>query len=142
MATPDTWNPDYVGRYTIPVLTSLPVILIVGTLFGFLAGIGVGGGSLLVLWLTVVLQMDPSAARSINLIFFLPSALIACIFRLRQRTLEIRPLLPAILSGCIFAGIFSIISAMLDVLVLKKLFGIVLLITGLRELFYRPRKAR
>ena len=113
-----------------------------GTLFGFLAGIGVGGGSLLVLWLTVVLQMEHAAARSINLLFFLPSALIACAFRLRQGNLKIKPLLPAILTGCISAGIFSIISSMLDVLVLKKLFGVVLLFTGLRELFYRPRKAR
>ena len=130
------------GRIAVPVLNSLPVILIVGTLFGFLAGIGVGGGSLLVLWLTVVLQMEPSAARSINLLFFLPSALIACAFRLRQKSLKIKPLFPAILAGCISAGVFSVISSQLDVLVLKKLFGIVLLFTGLRELFYRPRKAR
>ena len=124
------------------MLNSLPIILIVGTLFGFLAGLGVGGGSLLVLWLTVILQMDPAAARSINLLFFLPSALIACAFRLRQGNLKIKPLLPAILAGCISAGVFSVISSQLDVLVLKKLFGIVLLFTGLRELFYRPRKAR
>ena len=124
------------------MLNSLPIILIIGTLFGFLAGLGVGGGSLLVLWLTVILQMDPAAARSINLLFFLPSALIACAFRLRQGNLKIKPLLPAILAGCISAGVFSVISSQLDVLVLKKLFGIVLLFTGLRELFYRPRKAR
>ena len=130
------------GRDTVPVLNSLPIILIIGTLFGFLAGLGVGGGSLLVLWLTVILQMDPAAARSINLLFFLPSALIACAFRLRQGNLKIKPLLPAILAGCISAGVFSVISSQLDVLVLKKLFGIVLLFTGLRELFYRPRKAR
>ena len=124
------------------MLNSLLVILIVGTLFGFLAGLGVGGGSLLVLWLTVILQMDPAAARSINLLFFLPSALIACVFHLHQGTLKIKPLFPAILAGCISAGVFSVISSQLDVLVLKKLFGIVLLFTGLRELFYRPRKAR
>ena len=124
------------------MLNSLPVILIVGTLLGFLAGIGVGGGSLLVLWLTVVLQTEPSAARSINLLFFLPSALIACAFRLRQGKLKVKPLLPAILAGCISAGIFSVISTALDVPVLKKLFGVILLIAGLRELFYRPRKAR
>jgi len=124
------------------VLESLPVILIIGTLLGFLSGLGIGGGSLLILWLTIGLQMDPQAARGINLLFFLPSALIACVLRIRQGNLKVKPLLPAILAGCISAAVFSVVSTMLDVQILKKLFGAVLLITGLRELFYRPRNAR
>ena len=39
------------------LLESLPVALIVGTVLGFLTGLGVGGGSLLILWLTLVLEM-------------------------------------------------------------------------------------
>ena len=124
------------------MLESLPVILIIGTLLGFLSGLGIGGGSLLILWLTIGLQMDPQAARGINLLFFLPSALIACVLRIRQGNLKVKPLLPAILAGCISAAVFSVVSTMLDVQILKKLFGAVLLITGLRELFYRPRNAR
>ena len=60
------------------LLGSLPVALIVGTVLGFLTGLGVGGGSLLILWLTLVLEMPQTAARGINLLFFLPSAMIAC----------------------------------------------------------------
>ena len=59
------------------MLESLPVILVIGTVLGFLAGIGVGGGSLLVLWLTLVLGMEHPQARLINLLFFLPSAIVA-----------------------------------------------------------------
>lgn len=124
------------------MLESLPVTLMVGTLLGFLSGLGIGGGSLLILWLTVALNMDPLTARAINLLFFLPSGLIACTLRLYKGTLSLRPLVPAILSGCASAAIFSAVSAVLDVAVLKKLFGILLLITGIRELLYRPRKAR
>ena len=124
------------------MLESLPVILIIGTVLGFLSGLGIGGGSLLILWLTVVLPADPLTARSINLLFFIPSALIACTLRIHQKDLEIKPLLPAILAGCISAAVFSAISTQLDIALLKKLFGAVLLITGLRELFYRPRNAR
>ena len=47
------------------MLESLPVALIVGTLLGFLTGLGVGGGSLLILWLTLVLEMSQTAARGI-----------------------------------------------------------------------------
>lgn len=124
------------------MLESLPVMLLIGTALGFLSGLGIGGGSLLILWLTMVLHTDPLVARSINLLFFIPSALVACVFRLKQGSLKIRPLLPAILSGCAAAAVFSWISTILDVEILKKLFGIVLLAAGLRELFYRPRNAR
>lgn len=124
------------------MLESLPAILIIGTLLGFLSGLGIGGGSLLIIWLTVVLQMDPATARSINLLFFIPSAVIACFLRARQDSLKLRPLLPAIITGCIAAAVFSQVAAALDVQILKKLFGLVLLAAGIRELFYRQRKAR
>jgi uncharacterized membrane protein YfcA len=116
--------------------------LIVGTSLGFLSGLGIGGGSLLILWLTMVLGTDPITARSINLLFFLPSALVACALRIRQGNLRIKPLLPAMIAGCAAAALFSWISTILDVQILKKLFGIVLLAAGLRELFYRQRKAK
>lgn len=124
------------------MLDSLPIVIIVGTVLGFLSGLGIGGGSLLILWLTMVLNTDPYTARGINLLFFIPSALIACLFRLKQGNLPIKRILPAILSGCSAAAVFSWISTMLDVEILKKLFGFVLIAAGLRELFYRRRKAR
>ena len=124
------------------MLESIPIVLLVSTLLGFLAGIGVGGGSLLILWLTLVLDMAHPQARIINLLFFLPSAVISSIFRWKQGSLAIKKILPAIAAGCIAAAIFSYISLRIDVTLLKKLFGGLLLLTGLRELFYRPRKAR
>jgi len=124
------------------MVESLPVMLIVGTALGFLTGLGIGGGSLLILWLTMVLNTDPLTARSINLLFFIPSAVIACMFRMKQGKLSLQPILPAIIAGCIAAGVFSWISTILDVEILKKGFGIVLLAAGARELFYRPRKLR
>ena len=124
------------------MLDTLPVALIAGTVLGILAGLGIGGGSLLILWLTMVLHMDAMAARSINLLFFIPSAAVVCVLRLRQGNLKIRPLLPAALAGCAAAALFSWISTTVDTQILKKLFGLVLLFTGLRELCYRPRNAR
>ena len=124
------------------MLESLPVILIIGTVLGFLSGLGIGGGSLLILWLTMVLHADPLVSRSINLLFFIPSALVACALRIRQGNLKIKPLLPAMIAGCAAAAVFSWISTILDVQIMKKLFGIVLIAAGLRELLYRPRKAR
>ena len=121
------------------MLESLPVILIVGTTLGFLSGLGIGGGSLLILWMTMILHSDPQVARSINLLFFIPSALVACILRIKQGILKIRPLLPAMLAGCAAAAGFSWFSTILNVEILKKLFGIVLITAGLRELFYHNK---
>ena len=116
--------------------------MFVGSFLGFLAGLGVGGGSLLILWLTAVLNMDPQTARSINLLFFLPAALISCFFRFRQGQLDLKKLFPAILWGCIAAGIFSFVETVLDISLLKKLFGGLLILTGLRELRFKPKVGR
>ena len=118
------------------------VTLAVGTVLGLLSGIGVGGGSLLMLWLTLVLGMEHNVARLINLIFFIPSAIIASLFRWRQGSLDIKKLLPAILCGCIAAGIFAFWSRQLPLGILKKLFGGLLILTGIRELLYRQRKPK
>ncbi len=121
------------------MLDSFPFSLIIGTVLGFLSGLGIGGGSLLILWLTVILGTDPQIARSINLLFFIPSAVIACFIRIKNKTLHIRPLLPAMAAGCAAAAVFSWISTVVDVEILKKLFGAVLIAAGLRELFYKEK---
>ena len=124
------------------MLNTLPVMLTVGALLGFLSGLGVGGGSLLMLWLTLILGLEHNVARDINLLFFLPAAFIATLFRQKQGTLQFKKILPAIIAGSISAALFAWLSRYLDLGLVKKLFGGLLLFTGLRELFYRPRKAR
>jgi len=124
------------------MLNTFPVQVAIGTCLGFLSGLGVGGGSLLLLWLTVVSGLDVTQARTINLMFFLPAAVISCIIRIHRGELKIKPLLPAILAGCAAAAVFTNISHKIDIAMLKKGFGLLLLATGIRELFYRFRKPR
>ena len=122
------------------MLNAFPITVAAGIALGFLAGLGIGGGSLLILWLTMVLGTDPQTARGINLLFFIPSALVACGLRIRKGSLKTKPLLPAIIAGGAAAAVFSWISTILNVEILKKLFGAVLIAAGLRELLYRDRK--
>lgn len=82
------------------MLNSLPICLVVGTVLGFLTGLGIGGGSLLMLWLTLVLGVSQAEARQINLLFFLPSALISCWMHKKQGTLNWKTSLPGMISGC------------------------------------------
>lgn len=122
------------------MLDSLTVSLVVGTVLGFLSGLGVGGGSLLLLWLTLVLNLEQAAARTVNLLFFLPAAVVSCYFRRKQGTLDVKTVLPAILAGCIGALLGTRIGTILDTALLKKGFGILLLFTGARELLWKPQK--
>ena len=116
------------------------ISLLVGASLGFLSGLGVGGGSLLILWLTLVQGMEPQAARSINLLFFIPCALIAAMIRIKQGSVPFRKILPAILGGAVAALCFSLLSTTINTDLLKKCFGILLIATGFREILYKPQK--
>lgn len=122
------------------MLDFFPFLMIVGAILGFLAGIGVGGGSLLILWLTLVVGLSHPEARVWNLLFFLPTALIATLFRWKQGSVRFKKILPAVLCGCAAAAAFSLLGKGMDTQLLKKLFGGLLLLTGIRELMYKPKK--
>jgi len=116
--------------------------LLIGSILGFLAGMGVGGGSLLLLWLTQVVMIPQPQARILNLLFYLPAALTATVFRGRKNGIQTDVVLPALVAGCVTAVLFSLLSRHLEIELMKKLLGGLLILTGLREIFYRPRKAR
>ena len=124
------------------MLNTFPAALAVSTALGFLSGLGVGGGSLLMLWLTVVLGWDPRTARGTNLLFFLPAAIVSTLLRRSRGTLEWKPLVPAILTGCLAAGICTAVSLHAELSLLKKGFSLLLLFTGARELLYRPGSSK
>ena len=117
----------------------MAVKLLIGSILGFMTGLGIGGGSLLILWLTVINGMPQAIARGINLLFFLPASIIACSFRYRQGTLKLKKIFPAILSGAVSAAVFSLLGLQIQSVYLKKAFGILLLFTGVRELMYKPK---
>lgn len=122
------------------MLSSFPAAVAVGTLLGFLSGLGVGGGSLLVVWLTAVLSAEPRLAQGMNLLFFLPAALCACFFHIRRKKLPWSLVLPAAGAGCLTAALGAFLAGRMDTDLLRRLFGGLLLLTGLSELFRRPKK--
>lgn len=124
------------------MLESFPIAVFAGLSLGYLAGLGVGGGSLLMLWLTVILKMDYGKARAVNLMFFLVSATAVSLLRWRKGTIKIKEILPAIIAGSMATAIATFISHSIDHDLIKKIFGLLLLVTGVKELLYRPRKAR
>ena len=114
------------------------ISLLVGTALGFLSGLGIGGGSLLILWLTLMTGMEQEMARTVNLLFFLPAAVVTCYYRKKQGTLDVKRMVPAIAAGCIGAVLGTRLGGKLDTSLLKKGFGVLLLATGIREVLWKP----
>ena len=105
------------------MLDSIPVALIIGSVLGILAGLGIGGGSLLMLWLTLIVGMPQHTAAGINLLFFIPSAIIASFFRWKQGVLDVKRILPAVIAACISAGLCCALRSYIPTALIKKIFG-------------------
>lgn len=124
------------------MLASWPFSILVGSILGFLTGLGTGGGSLLVLWMTLILHVSSPQAKVINLLFFLPSAIISTLFRWKRGGIPWRKVWLPALAGCAAALIFATVGQKTNTELLSKLFGVLLIFTGLRELCYRPKNPK
>lgn len=115
---------------------------IVGFLTGILASMGLGGGFILVVWLTVFEDVAQRAAQGINLLFFLPIALISLIFHLKNHLVNKTLVGKMALGGLLGAVIGTYGAQLIDNSLLRKLFALFLLAFGLRELFSRKPNAQ
>ena len=110
---------------------------IVGTLTGILSAWGVGGGSLLLIFLTAFAGLDQHTAQGINLLYFLPAAAAALPAHHKNKRLDRHIILPAVLAGLLAAAGTAWLSTHLDTTLLRRLFGGFLLCIGLRELLHQ-----
>ena len=113
--------------------------VIAAVVCGFLSGLGIGGGSLLMVWLTAVAGVSQTAARGINLLYFLPTAGAALIFHGKNRFVDWRSTRWAILGGVVLAALGAWAGSQIDTGLLRKLFGVFLLFVGVSELRTRGR---
>ena len=110
----------------------LPVV--VGAATGVLSGFGVGGGTLLLVYLTTFAGVDQHLAQGINLLYFLPAALTALPAHWKNGYVKRQALLPAILAGLLLSGGAAWLATGLDTGVLRRAFGGFLIVLGLYEL--------
>ena len=117
------------------------IAVLAGLVCGVLSGFGIGGGSLLMVWMTAVLAMEQKAAQGINLLYFLPTAVCALIFHAKHRQICWKAVVPAAIVGSVTAALAALLSANLEMSLLRKLFGGFLILVGLSEVFLKTRKA-
>ena len=114
--------------------------VLAGVVCGVLSGFGIGGGSLLMVWMTAVLSMEQKTAQGINLLYFLPTAAAALIFHVKNRQIDWKAVVPAAIGGCITAVLGALIAAHLEMELLRRLFGGFLILVGLSEIFLKKKK--
>lgn len=96
---------------------------------------GVGGGTLLLLVMTLFLGVDHRTAQGINLLFFLPTAASALFCHARNDCLDKPCLKDAVPFAVAAALIGAWISNCVDVNVLRKPFGVYLLLSAVSLLW-------
>ncbi len=116
------------------------VAIAAGAACGVLSGFGIGGGSLLMVWMTAVLQMEQRTAQAINLLFFLPTAAASLIFHVKSGQVAWKATVPAALAGLATAALSAWVATMIDAALLRKFFGVFLLFVGVSEIFRKPKK--
>lgn len=105
-----------------------------GTAAGILSGFGVGGGTLLLIYLTAAANLPQQLAQGINLLYFLPAAATALPSHLKNGYIERSALLPAISSGLLCAGAAAWLATSLNTELLHRCFGGFLICVGISEL--------
>ena len=111
------------------------IAALAGAATGVLSGFGVGGGSLLLIYMTSFAGTPQALAQGINLLYFLPTAATALPAHFKNGYVEKAALLPAIAAGLVCAALTAWAATALDVGILRKCFGVFLIVIGLRESF-------
>ncbi|MBQ7373773.1 MAG: sulfite exporter TauE/SafE family protein [Clostridia bacterium] len=111
------------------------LLAVCGVFAGVLGGMGMGGGALLIPALTVFFGVDQIGAQAVNLVAFIPMAILSLIIHLKNKRVQTKGLLWIILPAlfCSLAGSFFALS--ISGSLLKRLFGAFLVLLALFQLF-------
>ena len=113
------------------------LLFLAGLAGGVLGGMGMGGGTLLIPILTLFLGVEQGVAQGVNLLSFLPMSLAALSVHAKSGLLERRGLGWIILPALLFSLLFSLLAAHIPAGMLKRGFGVFLVILS----FFQFRSA-
>ena len=105
-------------------------ILFASFLAGALSGMGLGGGGILLVFLTAFSSIDQLTAQGINLIFFLPTGLIAIIIYAIKKQIEWKIVLKMWIGGALGVGLGVLLTNLLETGLLSKIFAVFLIAFG------------
>lgn len=116
------------------------IAALAGAVTGVLSGFGIGGGTLLLIYMTAFAGVEQHLAQGINLLYFLPTAATALPNHIKNGYIDKKTAVPAILAGLAGTAGAAWAATALDVVLLRRLFGGYLIYIGLRELFRKSKE--
>lgn len=108
---------------------------IFGFLSGIISGMGIGGGVILIPLLVLFTGTNQQQAQGINLLYFIPTAISSLIIHIKNKKVKFRYALKLIAASLPWAIASSFIAVNIKSDILQKMFAIMLLVTGIYELF-------
>ena len=116
----------------------VPFLAALGT--GVLSAWGVGGGTLLLVVMTLLLGVGHREAQAVNLLFFLPTAAASLFFHREKGFLDKESFKQAAIPGVAASLAGAAVSMAVDVTLLRKPFGVFLLYSGASMLWSARKK--
>lgn len=111
------------------------MLILTGVISGAVTGVAMGGGTLLILILTEFMNVQQHTAQATNLIFFIPTSIVAIIIHFKDKNINKKLLIKMLPLAIIGACIGSYLTRLFDDESLKKYFGGFLLLIGIFEIF-------
>lgn len=109
--------------------------ILTGLISGIVSGTGMGGGTILILCLSIFLGIDQKVAQATNLIFFIPTSIATIYVNMKEKKINLKVAKVIIFWGIIGAAIGAIITQNIDTKILKKLFGFFLGFIAIHEIY-------
>lgn len=114
--------------------------ILIGTISGFISGMGMGGGTILILCLSMFMDIEQHIAQATNLVFFIPTSIIAIVTNIKQKNIDFKVGIPIAISGIIGAIIGAFYASKTNVKDLKKYFGVFIGLIAIWEIYYLIKK--
>ncbi len=118
------------------------IAFLIGLFSFLLAGLGLGGGALLIPCLTAFFHMAQSDAQYVGLIAYLPAALGAMIYGLKNKMIRAKETVSLVPAGLLGAAAGALFSRNADNAFLKKIYGIFLIFFGIYMIFSAVRSKK
>ena len=90
------------------------IYVVIGLLSGIISGMGIGGGTILIPALCFFTDLGQQQAQSINLLFFIPTAVVAIIKHKKEGSIDFSLAKPVILFGILGAVAGSMVAVNMD----------------------------
>lgn len=115
------------------------ITMLITFLLAALSGMGVGGGGMFVIYLSLFTDTPQLTAQGMNLLFFLLSSGASVTIHLRHRVIHSSAVLVMALFGIVGALIGTAISTHLPQHLLRQIFGGMLVVSGILALMQKEK---